>query len=70
MQAFLMAFRTKAQETLLLLFIWGGVPPACIYNNAKEMIQGKFYQKLNDATCQSKQLEPYTPWSNAEESEI
>ena len=29
-----------------------------------------FYQKLKDAACQLKQLEPYTPWSNVAEREI
>ena len=47
-----------------------GAPPACIYDDAKEMIQGTFYLKLKDAVYQSKQLEPYTPWSNAAKSEI
>ena len=44
-----------------------GVSPACIYNNVKKIIQGKFYQKLKDAACQLKQLEPSTPWWNAAE---
>ena len=34
------------------------------------MVQGKFYQKLKDAACHLKQLEPYTPWSNAAERKI
>ena len=34
------------------------------------MIHGKFYQKLKDVTCQLKQLEPYTFWSNAAEREF
>ena len=34
------------------------------------MAQGKFYEKLKDAACHLKQLEPYTPWSNAAEIEI
>ena len=65
-----MASRNEAHETLLLLFARDGVPPACVCDNVKEMIQGKFYQKLNDSACHLKQLEPYTPWSNATESEI
>ena len=31
------------------------------------MIQSKFHQKLNDAACHLKQLEPFTLWSNAAE---
>ena len=65
-----MAFRSEAHETLLLLFARYEVLPACICNNAKKMIQGKFYQKLKDAACNLKQLEPHTPWSNAAEREI
>ena len=29
------------------------------------VVQEKFYQSLKDAACYLKQLEPYTPWSNA-----
>ena len=47
-----------------------GVLPACICNHAKEMIQGKFYQKLEGSACYLKQLELNTPWSNAAEREI
>ena len=68
-RAFPMASRSEAHETLSLLFARDGVLPAFICNNAKEMIQGKFHQKLEDATCCLKQLEPYTPWSNAAERE-
>ena len=34
------------------------------------MIQGNFSQKLKEAECHLKQLEPYTPWSKAAEREI
>ena len=61
-----MALRSEAHETLLLPFSKDDVPPAFIYKNPKEMVQGKFCQKLKDAACHLKQLEPYTPWSNAE----
>ena len=33
------------------------------------MIQCKFYQKLKDTACKLKQLEPYTPCSNAVEKD-
>ena len=69
-RAFPMASTSEAHETLLLLFIWDGVPPACICNNAKKMIQNKFYQKLKDGALYLKQLEPYTPWSNDEKRKI
>ena len=69
-RAFPMASRSEAHETLSLLFVRDGVLPACICDNAKEMIQGKFSQKLKEAACHLKQLETYTPWSNAAEREI
>ena len=65
-----MALRSEAHDTLSLLFARDGLLPACICNNTKEMVQGKFYQKLKDVICHLKQLEPYTPWSNAAEREI
>ena len=36
----------------------------------KELVKGKFHQKFIDTACQLKQLEPYTPRSNAAEREI
>ena len=69
-RAFPMVSRSEANETLLLLIVRDGVPPTFICDNAKEMIQGKFSQKLKEAACHLKQLEPYTPWSNAAEREI
>ena len=65
-----MASRSEAHETLSLLFVRDGVPPTCICDNARELVQGKFHQKLKKALCHLKQLEPYTPWSNAAEREI
>ena len=68
-RAFPMASRSEAHETLFLLFAMDGVPLACIGNNSKEMIQGKFHQKLKEAACHLTQLQLYTPWSNAAERE-
>ena len=53
-----------------MLFARDGVLPACIHDNAKEMIHGKIHQKLKEAACYLKQLEQYTPWSKAAEREI
>mgnify|MGYP006186246423 CR=1 FL=1 len=69
-RAFPMASRSEAHETFLLLFVMDGVPLTCICDNAKEIIQEKFHEKLNEAACHLKQLEPYTPWSNAAERDI
>ena len=60
-RAFPMTSRSEAHETLSLLFVTDGVPPACICDSVKEMIQGKLYQKLKDAACHLKQLESYIP---------
>ena len=65
-----MSSRSEAHATLLFLFMRDGIPLTCICNNAKELIQGKFHQKLKKAACHLKQLELYTPWSNAAERDI
>ena len=49
-----MASRSEAHATLSLLFTWDGVPLAYICNDTKDMIQGKFYQKVKDAAFQLK----------------
>ena len=51
-----MASGSEVHEILSLLFTWDDDPPAFIWVNAEEIIQGKFYQKLEDAVCQLKQL--------------
>ena len=40
--AFPWALTSEAHETFLLLFARNGVPPACIFHDAKVMIHGKF----------------------------
>ena len=67
---FPMASRSEAPENSSLLFARDGVQLACIWDNAKDMMQGKFYMNLRDAACHLKQLEPYPPWSNAVKREI
>ena len=63
-RAFQMASRSDAHETLSLLFMRYSVQPDHTCNNAREIIQGKFHQKLKNAECQFIWLEPYTPWWN------
>ena len=58
-KSFPMASRSEAKETLSLLFARKGILPTCICDNAKEMVQGKYYQKFKDAACHLKQLESY-----------
>lgn len=59
-----------AHEGLSCLLQNDGVPPAIICDGAKEMVEGEFRRKLKEASCQLKQLEPYSPWTNAAEREI
>ena len=59
-----------SQEALSLLFQWDGMSPAIICENAKEMVLGEFNRKLKEASHHLKQMEPFTPWSNAAEGEI
>ena len=65
-----MASIGEAHETLSLLIVRDSVPPTCICDNVKELVHGKFHQKLNKAACHLKQLESYTPWSNAAKREM
>ena len=46
--AFPMASRSEAHETLSLLFAREGVPSPYFWHKVKEMIKGKFYQKIKD----------------------
>ena len=67
---FWMASINETHETLSLLFDRDGFLPSCICDDAKEMVQSKFHQKLKDAACHLKQLEPYTIWANAKEASM
>ena len=60
-RAFPVTPRSEEHETLLLLFARNGVLPACTCDNAKEMVQDKFYQKLKDAACHLKQWSHILP---------
>ena len=41
--------KSKAHETLSLLFQWDGMPSVIICNNTKEMILGEFNSKIKDS---------------------
>ena len=64
------ASKGEAHETLLLLFTWDSVPPACTCNNAKEKNAIYILSKAQVAVCQLKLMEPYTPMSSAAKKEI
>ena len=68
--SFTMKVKSEAHEALSLLFQQDGVPPAIIWENAKDMILGEFKRKCTEAPCHLRQTEPFTPWSNAAERKI
>ena len=61
-----MKLKNEAHEALSLLFQQEGVPAAIIYDNAKEMILGKFSRKFKAALCHLRKIEKFTKWWNAE----
>ena len=69
-RSFPMARKGDAHHTLDLLFKRDGVPPEMVMDGSKEQTQGQFAKKLRDAGCHKRQIEPYSPWMNAAESQI
>ena len=66
-----MANKGQYHEDLSLLFKRDGVPPNMISDGYKEQaVKKEFRNKLRDACCHYKQLEPYSPYSNAAEMNI
>ena len=59
-----------AHEGLSCLLQNNGIPPAIICDGAKEMVLGEFRRMLKEASCQLKQLEPYSQWTNDVEREL
>ena len=57
-------------EGLSVLFHRDGIPPACIIDGSKEQVEGDFRRKCKEASCQLKQIKPYSPWKNAAEGAI
>jgi len=66
-RAYPMTQKSKAHETLSLMFHRDGVPPTMILDNSKEQTLGDFKRKLREADCHLRQTEPYTPWQQAAE---
>ena len=67
---FTMKLKSEAHEALPLFSQWDWVPPAVIFDNAKEMILGEFNRKLRETLCHLKQTKPFTSWQNAAKREI
>ena len=47
--SFPLRYKGDAHEVLLVTFTRDGMPPACICDNAKEMVSKKFHWKFKDA---------------------
>ncbi len=64
--------KTKGEghKTLSLMFQGQGVPLLLIMDGSKEHTLGKFCQKPQDAGCEKKTTESFSPWQNAGEWEI
>ena len=41
------------------------MPSTIICDDTKELVLGKFNRKLKEVSCHLKQMEQFTPWSNA-----
>ena len=66
-----MATKGQAHEALSLPIKHDGVPPTMISDGSKEQaVKKEFRNKLHDACCHYKQLEPYSPQSNYAEMKI
>ncbi len=52
------------------MFQCEGVPPLMVMDSLKEQKLGKFCPKLQDASCEKRTKELYSPWQNAAEQEI
>ena len=59
-----------AHEALSLLFQREGVPTTMIMDGACAQVMGNFRKKLKEAHVHVRQVEPYSPWSNATEGAI
>jgi hypothetical protein len=64
-RAFPMKAKSEAHEAASLLFPRDGVPINMVMDGSKEQTLGEFRRKCCEASCQTKQTEDDTPWSNA-----
>ncbi len=69
-RAYPMKKESKAHEALSLLHQREGVPNVMIMDGAKTQVHGKFRSKCRQVGTHCKQVEPYTPQSNAAEGVI
>ena len=69
-RAFPLEKEAHAHEALSLLFQREGVPTTMIMDGARAQVMGNFRKKLKEAHVHVRQVEPYSPWSNAAEGAI
>ena len=62
--------KSKAPNTVDLLFHHDGVPTKMIMDGSKEQTLGHVCKKCHDASNHCKQTEPYPPWKNLTEGGI
>ena len=60
----------EAHQALSTLFRNEGVPPTLVMDGANEQVKGEFRKKIQQVDCCIRQVEPYTPQSNAAERTI
>ena len=59
--------KSKANETLSIMFKRDGVPSRMILYNSKDQSLGEFRRKCREADCHLINLEPYSPWHISDE---
>jgi hypothetical protein len=65
-----MKAKLEAHEAVSLLFARDGAPINMVMDGSKEQTLGEFRRKCRKASCQIKQTENDTPWSNAAENGV
>jgi hypothetical protein len=65
-----MKAKSEAHEVASLIFARDGVPINMVMDGSKEQTLGEFRRKCSEASCQIKQTEHNTPWSNAAENGV
>ena len=65
-----MSTKSDAHDALSLVLQRVGAPCAMVVDGSKEQIGKAFRRKLQQADCQLRQTEPYSPWQQAAEGAI
>ena len=65
-----MKLKSEAHKNFYMLFKRNGVPPYMVMVSSKEQKLGEIQQKLKDAFHYKRQIDPYSPQSNAAEGTI